>query len=244
MEPMLTMDSSRYTFTSRVRYSEVDKERRLTLNSVVNYFQDCSTFQSEDIGMGLDFLDDKKEAWLLSSWQIVVNEYPLLGEEITVGTWAYDFNGFYGNRNFVMEDKNKEVLAYANSIWIFMDLENGRPKKISKDLLRGYGMEPKIEMDYAPRKISIPDGSQAMKSFPVKKYHIDTNNHVNNGQYIQMAKEYIPDDFPVRQMRAEYKKAAIYGDVVTPLVCKKQDSYVISLCEESGKLYAAVEFSK
>ena len=41
-----------YTFESRVRFSEADHTELLTLPGLVNYFQDCSTFQSEDIGYG------------------------------------------------------------------------------------------------------------------------------------------------------------------------------------------------
>ena len=35
-----------YTFDSRVRYSETDEEGRLTVTGIINYMQDCSTFQS------------------------------------------------------------------------------------------------------------------------------------------------------------------------------------------------------
>lgn len=232
-----------YTFNSRVRYSEVGIDERLTLNAVVNYFQDCSIFHSEDIGLGVHRLKEGKRAWLMSSWQVVVNQYPELGEEIQIGTWAYDFNGFYGSRNFVIDDRKGNHFAYANSLWIFMDIERGRPWKITEEIPKGYKIEPKLEMDYAPRKISMPEGNRIGKSFPVRRYHIDTNNHVNNGQYVQMAKEFIPADFKIRQMRAEYKKAAVYGDVIKPKVHEEADAYTIALCDEGEQPYAIVEFS-
>lgn len=31
-----------YSFDSRVRYSEVDEDRKLSLTGVINYMQDCS----------------------------------------------------------------------------------------------------------------------------------------------------------------------------------------------------------
>ena len=43
--------------------------------------------------MGIDYLAEKHRAWLLSSWQIVVDRYPKLGERIVVSTWPYDFKG-------------------------------------------------------------------------------------------------------------------------------------------------------
>ena len=33
-----------YQFKSRVRFSEVDSQLNMTLPSIINYFQDCSTF--------------------------------------------------------------------------------------------------------------------------------------------------------------------------------------------------------
>ncbi|MBP3470035.1 MAG: acyl-[acyl-carrier-protein] thioesterase, partial [Lachnospiraceae bacterium] len=46
--------SPRYTFVGRIRFSEVDHTKKITLPGIVNYFQDCSTFQSEELGLGID----------------------------------------------------------------------------------------------------------------------------------------------------------------------------------------------
>ena len=92
--------SHKYTFESRIRFSEADHTEKITLPGIINYFQDCSIFQSESIGLGLDYLSEKKRAWVLSSWQVEVERYPRLGEEIRVSTWATDFKGILGSRNF------------------------------------------------------------------------------------------------------------------------------------------------
>ena len=70
-----------YSFNSRVRYSETGEDGRLTLPGVLNYFQDCSTFHAESIGLGGNVLKNRDRAWVLSSWQVVVEEYPVLGTE-------------------------------------------------------------------------------------------------------------------------------------------------------------------
>lgn len=64
-----------YTFGSRIRYSETDEYGKLTLTGIMNYLQDCSTFQSEDIGLGISYLTEHHQAWWLSSWQIVIDRY-------------------------------------------------------------------------------------------------------------------------------------------------------------------------
>ena len=47
-----------YQFKSRVRYSETGVDARLSLMGIMNYMQDCSTFQSEDCGVGLAYLEE------------------------------------------------------------------------------------------------------------------------------------------------------------------------------------------
>lgn len=73
-------------------------------------------------------------------------------------------------------------------------------------------------MDYAPRKIKKPINGKEYPSFAVRPHHLDTNHHVNNGQYVLMAQEYLPADFTVKQMRAEYKNQAKLGDIIVPSV--------------------------
>lgn len=57
----------KYEFEGKVRYSEIDHRATMTLPALINYFQDCSTFQSEQLGYGMDVL--KKEKYLtLTTW--------------------------------------------------------------------------------------------------------------------------------------------------------------------------------
>lgn len=77
---------SKYRFQGRVRYSEIDEEGKITLPGIINYFQDCSTFQSEDCGAGLSYLKENNRAWVLNSWQIVLCKYPKISENIIIST--------------------------------------------------------------------------------------------------------------------------------------------------------------
>lgn len=94
-----------YIFESRVRYSEVTKEQTLDLYAILNYFQDCSNFQSADLGVGVQYLTERSRAWLLSAWQVELIHLPRLFDPIIIGTWPYDFKGVYGYRNFILCDR-------------------------------------------------------------------------------------------------------------------------------------------
>lgn len=134
------------------------------------------------------------------------------------------------------------LLMAINSIWVFMDLAAGRPTKPGKEEVEAYGMEPALEMEYAPRKIKLSEKAILVDTFPVRKYHIDTNNHVNNCQYVQMAMEVLREDMRIRQVRVEYKKSAVYGDVILPKIAEETSRTVVELCDMEERPYAVVEF--
>ncbi len=231
-----------YTFNSRVRYSELNHQRGiLDSSSIINYFQDCSTFQSEDMNRGLNYLQSKNRVWLLNSWQLLILRPAKLGDVITIGTWAYDFKGFYGYRNFIMKDETDDVLAVASSIWIYIDTDTGKPCRIPLDHA-GYALEPPFPMEHANRKIELPINSTLQTPFAVVKSNIDSYNHVNNGQYIKMAEEFLPDNFMVMSMQVEYRMQAVLGDTILPMVSKENDCYIIVLADVTKKPYAILEF--
>ncbi len=230
-----------YTFDSRVRYSEVDHKGTLTLPAMMNYLQDCSTFQSEDIGVGLSVLQERKRAWLLSYWQVEARRFPKLGERITVGTLATGFRGFFGNRNFYIDDESGSRVVCANSIWVFIDVGTGRPTRPGKEEITPFGLEEPLEMEYEGRKILLPETTHALDPFPVRKEHIDTNEHVNNSQYIQMVMDILPGDIQVHKLRVDYKKPAVMGDIIFPKVSLEEKRTVVELCDEAGSAYAVAE---
>lgn len=231
-----------YSYDARIRFSEIDSEGKLTLVSLLNYFQDCSTFQSEDLGLGVEYLKERNLVWVMSSWQIVIEEFPTLCEKVKVGTIPYNFKNFLGSRNFVMTDVSGKYFAKANSLWSLLDTRTGKPALPNREMLEGYKVEEKIQMDYAPRKIAVPEGGQMLEPVKVKKHHLDTNHHVNNGQYVAIAMEFLPDNFDIKQMRAEYKQQAFLDDEFCPYVVQNERQYVISLLDKCGKPYAIVEF--
>lgn len=235
-----------YTFQSRIRYSEIGTDGNLTLESLLDYFQDSSIFHSENIGLGIDYLAEKNLAWVLSSWQIVVKRYPHLCENVVIGTAPYEFKGFIGYRNFWMDTEDGERLAYANSIWSLMDLERMAPAKPPIEMINGYTLSEKLNMDYAPRKITVPADGEPQEMIEVRPHHLDTNGHVNNGQYVRMAMEYIPEDFRIRQLRAEYKKQAVLNDKILPVVAVNGDQtiYTISLNGEDDSPYSIIEMTR
>lgn len=232
-----------YSFDSRVRYSEIGEDGKLKLSSLINYFQDCSTFHSEERGVGLEYFAKVRQSWLLNAWQIVIERMPAMGERIKIKTKPYKIKGIYGMRNFMLTDEDDNMLAYANSIWFMFDFANNRVIKADDVQKAAYPEEPRLEMDYAPRKINVPgEGFEKLKGFEVLRHHLDTNSHMNNGQYVVLAMDCLPPGVDIRQVRVEYRNAAVVGDQIIPRLYHSGDTWIVSLDDENDSTYAVVEF--
>lgn len=233
-----------YSYKEKVRYTEIDSKGKLSIGGLLNFFQDGSIFQSEELNIGVEYLRDKKQAWVLAAWQIEIIRMPKLCDVVTIGTFPYDFKKSLGFRNFLIQDEQGEVLARANTLWMLISTETGQPQVPDQMMIEAYGIEPALDMQPIKRRIDVAEGGIEQEPFTIRKYHLDTNNHVNNSQYVSMACEYLPDDFEVKGIRAEYKKSALYQDVLYPYVVMNGDVCQISFRDSEQKVYVNVEFVK
>lgn len=231
-----------YSYKGRIRFSETDEELKLKVNRLIDYFQDAALFEAEDGKMTMKYLQSRKLAWLLGAWQVEIVRRPRLGERVEITTIPYQFKGFLGNRNFYMKTEEGELLAYANSVWSLMDMEHLTPFRPTEEILNGYEIGEKIDMEYKPRKIQLGDNPQEMEKITVGMHQLDSNQHMNNAEYVTIAMGFLPKDAEVKEVRVEYKMAAYYKDVIIPVIYAQQNKMQIKLQNEEQKTYAVIEF--
>ncbi|MDE7248981.1 MAG: acyl-[acyl-carrier-protein] thioesterase, partial [Lachnospiraceae bacterium] len=156
-----------------------------------------------------------------------------------------EFKGFVGYRNFCMKDEQGEEIACANTIWSLLSTDTGKPAKPDEKMLEGYKLEQRLPMEYAPRRIKIPGNSTPGEAIVIKSYHLDTNQHVNNGQFIRIAMDSLEQNFYIIQLRAEYKKQVLLGDVLTPYISRTEEGkHVVVLENGEGDICCIVELEE
>ncbi|MCR5417408.1 MAG: acyl-[acyl-carrier-protein] thioesterase [Lachnospiraceae bacterium] len=230
-----------YSFQSRIRYSETGRDKKLTAAMLLNYFQDCSTMQSEDLGIGIEYLAEKDQAWVLNFWQVDILRRPVLSEKVTILTAPYEFKGVMGMRNYMMQDEAGEKLAVANTIYTLLNMKKHVPCKPDDTVREKYVLEPRLNMEYLPRKIAFEGNGEEAEPLTVQRHHIDANDHVNNVQYINMAADLLPQGFSVKRILASYHRSALLGDVIRPVIHHGEHSFGVELQSETGESYCRIK---
>ncbi|MBE5947315.1 MAG: hypothetical protein E7259_10340 [Lachnospiraceae bacterium] len=233
-----------YTYEKKVLFSDINASSRMSVWSILNSMQDCVNINSESIGRGIDYMLEKKRTWFAISWNIEIKKFPKMFDDITVKTWPYDFSSTMGFRNVIITDSDGNDILCADSIWTLMDMNTGKPTRIEDEDCKGYDLEEKYPMEPMGRKIKLPAEFELMDTVKVRKADIDYNGHMSNGQYIQIADEYMPMDADIERIRVEYKSQAKYKEELDIYMSVEDKRYVIKIVgKEDGSIKAVVEFT-
>ncbi len=258
-----------------IRYSDVDLNGYVSPDRIAMYFQDCVTGHSDSLGMTIQWHAQEGTAWFLTFMQLDCYHFPVHGQRVKIQTQPYRFQGAIGMRSTRMVAEDGTVLAVSNMQWVHMDTKNMRIQEQEPEFRERYdiGDGSPFPMEFLPTSLRIPkEGGVVKQPFLVYRSMIDSNTHMNNCQYLKVALDHLPDCFwaagaklqelrdgevrfrpqpmPLR-MRLSFKKAAVQGNVITPVVYEDVTSEaegaapnpLVVLQGEDGKPHGIVSVS-
>ncbi|MCR4782830.1 MAG: acyl-[acyl-carrier-protein] thioesterase [Lachnospiraceae bacterium] len=231
-----------YELKTRIRFSETDSSGKLTINGLINYFQDVSTFHSEGTDFGIESLKAENIGWMIFSWDIKINRLPKLCDEVVIQTKSVGFKGLFAFRDFIMKE-NDEVLAMAHSVWSIIDLDRMLPKKITPEMMEQYGKEDPLPGEWFERKLNEPKEKELVESAKIERYHLDTNGHMNNQYYVDFALSAISDKLDINRVRVSYKHQVVLGENVDIYLGKDDEETKRVTLEKDGTTCAVICFN-
>jgi medium-chain acyl-[acyl-carrier-protein] hydrolase len=210
------MDKLITTKDYEIHFYEIDYSRKALITSIVNFFGDIAMQQSDNLGIGLDWLMGNNLGWVIYKWDVTMIRYPKINEKVTVRTWPYSLRKFYACRQFDILDSEGNVICTADSIWFLIDTKKRRPTKISNEMYELYRVSKGCSDIIDFGKLSGPEVIDSEKEFYVRYSDIDTNRHVNNVKYIDWCIETVPLEvvlkYTLKNVKVIYEKETKYGD--------------------------------
>ena len=207
-----------YSLEYKVTTSTCDSDGRLKLYSALQMMQDCS------------------EMWIDSE--------PGVKQYFAEQNMAhYGMKPMFGFRNTFIRDAEGKPCYKTWSMGAFVDLSNGRLKRVDDATIASMTLEPQLEMNYRDRRIILPkEGGETLEPIPVLRADIDYNKHMNNANYVRMAMELLPEDFVVKGLRVEYRVAAKLGNLLIPTIYRIDGGIVVAL-SVGTEAAAIIEFT-
>lgn len=136
-----------YSETYFAQAGECNAESRLSLPSLVAKFIDVSTRHANALGIGNPSMARLGGGWVLTRLVIEMDRYPEANEEYAVTTWVEAWNRHFSERSYAVADSDGNVLGYARSVWMVLDMKTHESMGLSH-------LSPPAEM-LASRKAPI-----------------------------------------------------------------------------------------
>ncbi|MFH0735804.1 MAG: acyl-ACP thioesterase domain-containing protein [bacterium] len=202
-----------------IHYYEIDQNKRLKPSVLISYLQDIAILNSTEAGLSLDDYEKMNRGFMLLNWCIKVYLMPEFKQTIKIITEPTTFKRFLANRKYWVKDKKGNLLAEANSVWIFADTQTRKPCQIPDDIYLKFGID-KESYKYFDKlnTIQAVHEGEIYDKIKITNNDIDTNNHVNNVCYVVWALDPLPlewiNKYLIKEINVNYKRELYFGDDV------------------------------
>ena len=177
------------------------------------------------------------------AWQISIDRLPRFCEHIVVSTWCYELKATSAKRNFTIADEKGDLLVRADSLWVMVDTQTGKPIRIPQDEHVFVTDEAPLDMPPTRRKLHLEGTGTPHGPITITEQHLDSNHHVNNAQYITMADHIVSivdPDFAPSTINVQYRTPAQLGDTLYPILHVEDNGYAVDLTDHEASRFCAV----
>lgn len=236
-----------YSKQFELKINDVDSNNKMKLSTYLKFMQEAGALHSKEYGYSLDTQDITHKAWVVIAWEFDILKRPRWNEKVNVKTWIGKTDKIYFYRYFEITDKENQVIAKAKSQWIMVDTHTKKIQKITNELLSEF-TEVKVEgYDEIISKVNFKIDKEKLTKiyeYVVQKRDVDTNSHMNNVIYLDLALEGLDDTFcnNVSNVGIHYKTECKLGNKVIFMKDEKNTVYVLD--ENGEKVHAQVKLNK
>ena len=187
--------------------------------------------------------------WLVLNWKLQVYRRPASQEKIHIVTWSAGAEKVCSYRDYELYDENNNLIAIATSKWALFNLKDGSLAKITPEIIEAYKTTDEHVFNEKIAKLREPDlPCLGTYDYTIMRRDIDTNNHVHNSNYLEIANELLPEDIyentEFKDIEIMYKHEAVYGDKTKSFYYNEDNvHYIVIKSEDLSKIHCIIKFS-
>lgn len=234
-----------YECKYRIGFTDVGGSNKLTNKAILKVLENAGGMQSEDVGYGLNQIEETSLSWVLLAWKVQVLSRPLYNEELLIKTWARDTTKVSTYRDYEIYDSNNKLVAIATSKWTLINIRTKSLEKITEELISKYNPETKsVFENNVLDKLKEPEQYDSKSEYKITRSEIDINDHVHNLYYLDFAYEALPEDVyrgeECNNIEIMYKKQIKLGDEIICLYSKNENKNIVSVKSKDEKVLHAI----
>jgi len=200
-----------------IKSFDVDFQQGLKPSVLMQFFQEVASSHAESLGGGYDALIVRDLFWALSRLKVEITRMPGWGETILIETWPCGNEGLFFRRDYIVYDKDQQVIIRGVSGWLLVAVPTLRPQRPSQLGIVLPTNKGKKSLEYFPERMITQTMEVAFRK-TVAYNEIDQNLHVNNTRYLDWATDCFPlkhyQDCKLSEFTLEFLAETHWGDEI------------------------------
>lgn len=232
-----------------VRYEDVDVHNNLTPAGFVKYLLDAGSLHSDSCGYGFNDIPKTHVTWIVLNWKVKMYRIPHCSDVLKINTWSRGAHKSLCYRDYEIFDDKNNLIAIATSRWVLIDYDTKNILTVPPYVVDAYGTVDRKVFGTEISRLKQPDSEFTNRfDYTILRRDIDTNNHVNNSNYLLFACEALPDDvynnMQFKNIEVMYRKQCLLGDKISCLYNFEGGKHYITIKSSDLKiLHAIIVFS-
>ncbi|MDX2494535.1 MAG: acyl-CoA thioesterase [Desulfuromusa sp.] len=135
-----------YSYHFTIPTEANDENGHVNNVAYVQWMQDVATMHSDAQGCTRELYQKLNSSWIVRSHQIEYLRPAFAGDEIEIQTWVCNLKRASSLRRYqFLNAENKSVLARAETDWVYVNAETGRPRRIDTEVSEAFILVPPEE---------------------------------------------------------------------------------------------------
>lgn len=217
-----------------IGFRDISHLNELTNTAMLAYLENMGGIHSDLVGNGLN--SGNTCTWVLLAWKVRMLKRPKFGDTIKIETWSREMEKFYAYRDYKVYNEAGDLICIATSKWVYIDVEKGRIIKVSDEVQELYQNEKVYAFSEEESKFSKlvePKNNTSSIEFKITRNMIDTNEHLHNIYYLDIAKEVLPEKVYLNNefndFEVMYKKEVKCGEIVKAFYSLENGKHIITI---------------
>ncbi|MFP4657730.1 MAG: acyl-CoA thioesterase [Desulfonatronovibrionaceae bacterium] len=131
-----------YEYHLQVTSQDIDGNGHVNNVRYLQWLQDAAIAHSDAVGWTQKEYDRLGATWIVRRHEIDYFHPAFVRDRLIVYTWVKEFRRIRCLRSYEMlRPKDGLCLARAQTVWVFMDTQTGRPRTIPEDMARDFAVQ-------------------------------------------------------------------------------------------------------
>ncbi len=218
------MESYKHTETFTVDFADCDKKYDLKPATLMAWAFELAGSHLASRNITREQMWEDGQVFLLTKVCISYDRVPVYHDKVKFTTWEGGTKGSQFIRRYSVTDENGNSFCDSESMWVLVNPHTHKLYRPGEYIYGQLSLDEETEAKIEKIKI---EGEEFVKQYTFVYSDIDPNGHVNNGTYLRLLSDILPEDLRERhykKLNINFARECMEGDTISLYMKREGDT--------------------